>query len=88
MNCKPGDLAVVIRARHDGDVALLGAIVKLTSFGGYEGGDAFWHYEGTLYDSGRWPVKLIADRALRPIRPDDGEDETLTWAGKPESINA
>lgn len=28
----------------------------------------------------------ILDRALRPLRPDDGEDETLTWAGKPNNV--
>lgn len=27
----------------------------------------------------------VADFRLRPIRDNDGEDETLTWAGKPET---
>jgi hypothetical protein len=29
-----------------------------------------------------------ADAGLRPIRDQDGEDETLTWAGKPEQVPA
>lgn len=27
---------------------------------------------------------IFPDSLLRPIRPSDGEDETLTWAGKPQ----
>lgn len=30
----------------------------------------------------------IQDRHLRPIRDQDGEDETLTWAGKPSEVTA
>lgn len=29
---------------------------------------------------------LAPDNSLRPIRDNDGEDETLTWAGKPADI--
>lgn len=30
----------------------------------------------------------VRDVALRPIRPDEGDDETLAWAGKPEGVAA
>lgn len=30
----------------------------------------------------------LRDSNLRPIRDQDGEDETLTWAGKPEQVTA
>lgn len=30
----------------------------------------------------------VFDKYLRPIRPSEGEDETLTWAGKPEKVTA
>jgi len=31
---------------------------------------------------------VIHDGALRPIRPGEGEDETFSWAGKPEGVPA
>ncbi len=30
----------------------------------------------------------LYDSWLRPIRPTDGEDETLQWAGKPNEVTA
>ena len=32
----------------------------------------------------RVPWHIAEDRYLKPIRDQPGEDETLTWAGKPE----
>lgn len=31
--------------------------------------------------------RVITDHILRPIRPSDGEDETLQWAGKPKDLS-
>lgn len=84
MNCKPGDLAVIVNAtsqkRH------IGKIVRVLERHEYAGQ---WGWKTTpelLMHDGRWIAWL--DENLRPIRDNDGEDETLQWAGKPEGVAA
>lgn len=33
-----------------------------------------------------YPARGISDKNLRPLRDDEGTDETLTWAGLPSQI--
>ena len=33
-------------------------------------------------------INIVPDSFLRPIRDNPGDDETLTWAGKPEHVAA
>lgn len=93
MNCKPGDLAVFVRSSA-GNEGKIVRVVRLHNKQATREPDEVlrqgivWLIEpkvpswaGTLSDAAH-------DSNLRPIRPNDGEDETLTWAGKPESINA
>jgi hypothetical protein len=42
--------------------------------------------DGRLFRAGenRW-LSEFPDEWLRPIRGEDGDDESLTWAGKPEA---
>jgi len=85
MNCKPGDLAVVVRTAPDERNRHLGRIVPVlrlskqpTKYG------PAWEYEGDVLTTwGRVPV--IEDCALRPIRDpgDDAVDETLEWLDVP-----
>ena len=91
MNCKPGDLAVIVRsfAGNEGKIVRCIEVVQSHDFSGL-----------SVLGGPRWlidrPVPLllcgftrtVADAALRPIRPNDGEDETLTWAGKPNEVTA
>lgn len=80
MNCKPGDLAVVIRSKCSDHIGMLVTVV----------GPAL------IPELGMWtiePVKPIPcpspfgwkcrDSSLRPIRDQPGQDETLTWAPVP-----
>jgi hypothetical protein len=96
MNCKPGDLAVVVPPYADR--SLLGCFVSVVRIAPPK---PFHSRGGVLYDPGMpggpgWIVDAtgpnfpaaVADSCLRPIRDNDGEDETLTWAGKPETITA
>lgn len=109
LNCKPGDLAVIIREGRGRD-DLCGRIVeviKAASKDRFELPDGFM--QGPSEDSRprwvcRFPNKVrvdidiggsrmaeyatAPDSALRPIRPEEGDDETLTWAGKPEKVTA
>lgn len=91
MNCKPGDLAVVVR----GSVGL-GAVVRcirilgkfapserisipgLGSFCSVAGGQV-WEIEHSQF-------AVASDDCLRPIRDNDGEDEMLRIVGKPQPV--
>jgi hypothetical protein len=95
MNCRPGDLAVVVRACNAEN---LGGLVRVVGPGMLFD----WHID-PLFDlrhvvdphtragirpgGGRLYVEAD-DVQLRPIRDQDGEDETLTWAGKPQQVPA
>jgi hypothetical protein len=101
MNCKPGDLAVV---RENGpDDGKIVRVVGPGDFWG-DIGDWRVHWtcdtlgqrvtfdpnavhDGSLMSDGTELVDY-ADSDLIPIRGGDGEDETLTWAGKPQTVTA
>jgi len=84
MNCKQGDLAIVIAAVWD--MSTIGRVVTCIQHvpKGFEtkeqraAGNDVW-----LVSDGRekW---LHGDSRLRPIRDNDGEDETLQWAPVPK----
>lgn len=87
MNCKPGDLAVIVRSRMAPEV--IGKIVRVIEFAPSEGRPALIidrrviedrHFDGRIRD-GRW----FFDECLRPIRDQYGEDEILRIAGKPKA---
>lgn len=97
MNCKPGDLAVIIALGSPN----YGRFVTVKEL--YDGrpsatgrpyasdGQLSWIVEGRgslVIPFGRLagtlvPWHVVNDRDLRPIRDNDGEDETLIWVGKP-----
>ena len=88
MRCKPGDLAIVVN-----DIEMPqnnGALVRVLCRArpeNYLNMQAEWDCEAlsTIRIDG-YPSILpggtgfgYRDRELRPLRPDDGQDETLTW---------
>lgn len=106
MNCKPGDLAIVVSAEITPE--MIGRIVKVVRpvFSGEtvpclgtlpifdevvwlcsaEGGTIPARFsDGVLR---HLHERAICDRFLRPIRDTEGQDETLTWAGKPNEVKA
>lgn len=95
MNCKQGDLAVIVRSFCGNE----GRIVRCLKFygrGAFKDGTVFddiWIIDGRFARPDLKALRCggdaaISDSWLRPIRPGDGEDETLTWAGKPEGVPA
>lgn len=99
MNCKPGDLAVIV-VPASFDQFLSGKVVQVAADGVCDigtmrvVGDSMGHAWMCHFDR-PWkhpdtpkPIAKcwIYDSWLRPIRNNDGEDETLTWAGKPSDI--
>ena len=82
MNCKPGDLAVIVHG------CLAGAIVRVTELDPLPSpcGRPLWFYDGDVRDAEGERYESIWDHVLRPIRDQPGADETLTWAGRPSDI--
>lgn len=112
MNCKPGDLAIIVAPLHSQNAGVIVEVIR-PAFPGdlMEGGGAkfqpdrpgpYWLVRTAgrpLLVGGKsrkrrttWTREVtespIADSRLRPIRDNDGTDETLTWAGKPEGVTA
>lgn len=84
MNCKPGDLAIVIRSVAGNE----GKIVRCVRSTVYRAGLGFglrWWTEPVLFGPFGEPQAPL-DACLRPIRGSGGTDETLTWAGKPQQL--
>lgn len=94
MNCKPGDLAVIVRCDNPIN---LGRIVRCESFNGAANlrGPAGRIYPGAWRISPALPAwsgpattTYAPDEFLRPIRGQDGEDEILRLVGRPEGVAA
>lgn len=96
MNYRPGAIAVIRRPwQRDQDIGLMVTLVQR----GFTGevrqnrGGGYVHCVGPG-DSRAWLCDasgpefpcFIAERCLRLIDGGDGEDETLTWAGKPAHV--
>jgi hypothetical protein len=90
LNCRPGDLAILVRA-HPVASACIGRVVRLVGVTLISGSPA-WSYEGMPWRGGspmdRWTWYEIPDAWLRPIRDNDGEDESFRWAPAPEKVLA
>jgi hypothetical protein len=87
MNCKPGDLAVIVNPRHPELMDLVGRILRVKRVIDHDCfGDPCWSYEGRRI---KHPIagtlRGASDAWLRPIRDpgDDATDETLLWLPSP-----
>ncbi len=93
MNCKPGDLAVVVKsaAGNEGKIVrcirLLGRGVTVGPLGDTFA-DWIWEIDSQLPDWSGGMGRDIHDSALRPIRENDGEDESPQWAPVPQEVMA
>jgi hypothetical protein len=80
MRCKPGDLAVIVKGdAGDNHVGKLVTTVRLFD------ADSWVCNPRLLGFDGRGIAWL--DSALRPIRPSDGEDESLSWKEVPKVLD-
>lgn len=83
MNCKPGDLAIIVGSRSNPECN--GIIVMIDRYAG----DKCWYVRGKLIEEYArihgLGLKLF-DARLRPIRDNPGEDEMLRIAGKPTEL--
>lgn len=92
MNCKEGDLAVVIR----NDYGEAGKIVTCIRLAGQndlvqhnvrDPAEPVWVIDFHLKNS-RSRAPLARDCSLRPIRDQTGEDESLVWKDVPQKVVA
>lgn len=79
MNCKPGDLAVIVRGAAF--AKYIGTVVRVVETDGQ-----FWSTEKSLDGNEKYPI-IIPDSCLRPIRDpgEDAQDETLSWLPAPST---
>ena len=86
MNCRPKDLAIVVRgfpaSNRDRIIRVLTIDVDVSAVMHAP----MWRYEGTLDGPLGGRATCISDACLRPIRDpgDDAVDETLIYAGDPQ----
>ena len=85
MNCRPNDLAVIVRGVPAENIGKVITVTELFPFIGINA----WRYEGArLLGEYGGECFAVDDKALRPIRDQDGTDEILRIAGKPQSIES
>lgn len=90
MNCKQGDLAIVVKSYGGHE----GAIVRCVRISEYK---SFYRPDGKIVNFDAWELdrkfmgwdggmtNICPDEYLRPIRPSEGADETLTWKAVPRT---
>ncbi len=91
MNCKPGDLAIIIAssAGNEGKIVRCVRLIKAKDYwykpSGQRYEDATWEIDRLLPDYAGQLGRTIGDSQLRPIRDpgDDATDETLLWLPVP-----
>lgn len=88
MNCKQGDLAVVV-TNNFGNLGKLVTCLRFATGEDYkkykveDPMEPAWVVDSLLMGSHRL-VPLVRDSSLRPIRDNPGQDETLSWAPVPK----
>jgi hypothetical protein len=88
MNCKQGDLAIVVAAPNDPHY--LGKIVRCVNLRFFEDCVCWETDPPMVWTDSHGVTRPLPwdDRDLRPIRDLPGEDETLSWEIKPELATA
>jgi hypothetical protein len=87
MNCKQGDLAVIVKSTCGNEGRIL-TCVRLATMAelaaeGLAWWGAAWLVDATLRDTWGVGVRFYPDSRLRPLRDSDGEDEVLRLVGRP-----
>jgi hypothetical protein len=85
MNCKPGDLCVIVGRQQPGARHFEGKIVRVTHMTSVH----HWAYEPPyLVSTLQGACSGLLDSSLRPIRDADGTDEALVAAAKRGALPA
>lgn len=102
LNCKAGDLAVVVRSQNGKKIGRLVQVIRFFGVARFKSGAI--HPDCWLVTTAGSPLETYTgvyqcarseelgadgcfpDAYLRPIRPGAGEDECLRYAGKPAPV--
>ena len=94
MNCKQGELAVIVRSKA-GNEGRIVKCVRLASIDEILGNFHFswaglvvWVVDAELPATLFGTTNMFPDERMRPLRDGEGTDETLTWAGKPREFTS
>jgi hypothetical protein len=94
MNCKQGDLAVVVRSASGNEgrivrcIRTMGVVEWKGPGNVIKGRGVAWLIDPPLPAWHGRLDRLALDACLRPIRDQDGEDEMLRIVGKPHEVAA
>lgn len=90
MNCKQGDIAVVVRSFAGNEGKVVQCLRFVTSRISFPDGRTralgAWLIEPPLLDWRGMLSSYMLDEQLRPLRDNDGEDEMLRIAGRPKEV--
>ena len=86
MNCKPGDLAIAVKSVAGNEGKIMTCVRYIGEIKGFEGKD-HWEVDRLLPARMGGEYPFCRDSYLRPIRPNDGEDEIIRIAGKPHDAH-
>ena len=98
MNCRPGDLAVIVRSEGSGIAGeisrlVVGRICRVVQLRAPKLKSCtypvVWKFEEPMFvqfGGKKYEVIGAPDEILRPLRDNEGEDETLTWAPRTEPV--
>jgi hypothetical protein len=88
LNCKQGDLAVIVRSRYGNEGKVL-TCLRLASFAEVNAErlviwkGSVWVTDATIDCNDGTTTRLYPDERLRPLRDGEGEDEMLRLVGLP-----
>lgn len=87
MRCKVGDLAVIVRSEFGNDGKIVQCLERYD--GPWRGLEYLpgWRVDRSV-NTELGPSKYVPDFKLRPIRDNDGTDETLVWTERPVGAHA
>lgn len=96
LNCKPGQLARVLRGPDRDRIVECAFIVRTTPMMASHHPGPWWLVEcqGWVVETEGWPAHdrfVFPDAWLQPIgntTPEDAQDESLTWCPRPEQLEA
>lgn len=91
LNCKQGDLAVIVRSIVNPET--VGMIVQCVKYEPSPIAGPAWKIDRAVAPNVQIGVFIhvadwIRDANLRPLRYNDGTDETLTWCDVPRKVAA
>ena len=84
LNCKQGDLAVIVRS-HAGNEGKIVHCLRLVLNERHLFPGPRWLIDRAVPHSTLGTTRTVADCALRPLRDNNGEDEVLRLVGLPAS---